>query len=216
MKILGVLITVACVVLNIIIGSFLYQGKVPFLAVFKGNNSVNEHKTTNALNNSKFVTYTDPYGTFYFQYPESWPIVTTEQSRKENSSLIDTFESPDQSDNFLEGFSLYVFSVKEIGFDDLVNNILKNLPSVDSSIKIHEQNKLVINGLPAYEFTYSTTVLANRGLVSFDENARVVLFNMGEEAVMFEFGDQVSTYEQTNKIFQKVIDSYRAAEQVVD
>lgn len=213
MKILGVLITVACVVLNIIIGSFLYQGKVPFLAVFKDDNSVNERKATDTLNNSKFVTYTDPYGTFYFQYPESWPIATTEQDRKENSSLIDTFESSDRSDNFMEGFDLYGFPTKEISFDASISYMLKSLPEADSSLKILEQKKLVINGLPAYEFIYSVVVPANRGLSSFDEKARVILFNMGEEAIMFEFSDQISTYEQTNKIFQKVIDSYRAAKE---
>ncbi len=203
MKIFGIIIIVVSVIVNILIGLFILGMSWNQANPSTGTNSASGSKVTIS---DETIPYINNTHKFQFNYPKDWPITTTIANRENDPTLIDSFNSLNESDKFLEGFTIYsnksVFSQLEM-VDYMRNNLVAN------GYKILSEKPGEIAGRKWHRFDTTSTIKPEDGTAPYDIRGYVYSAEGNDEYITVEYYDQISTFENTKGAFIKTMESFK-------
>lgn len=203
MKIFGIIIIVVSVIVNILIGLFILGMSWNQTDPSTGTNSASGFTVTIS---DETIPYINNTHKFQFNYPKDWPITTTMADHENDPTLIDRFNSQNEADKYLEGFSVFanksVFSQQEM-VDYMRNNLVAN------GYKILSEKPFEIDGHKWHRFDTTSTIKSDDGTSTFDIQGYVYSVEGNGEYITIEYYDQISTFENTKGAFIKTMESFK-------
>lgn len=201
MKIFGIIIIIICFIANVLIGLFIIG-----LSLADKNTVANDtNKGIVATLSSETVPYKNTTIGLNFSYPKEWPISTDPQYKKDNPSLVDTFNSQDSSDGYYEGFSIFVDDINNYTFIEKIDTARNSL--VANGYRIISENPLDTGSNKAQRFEVSGVQQNTNSSVVEKVKGYIYLIATEDKFIFFEFYDQEAKFDNSGKVFVKTMES---------
>ncbi|MFM2383558.1 MAG: hypothetical protein RIQ72_130 [Candidatus Parcubacteria bacterium] len=211
MKTIAYIILVIVIVIQIGIGYSIKTGGSWIQSILNTSSKSSESRSevntaSQDVLSSPMVPYTKSNLGLSFSYPGVWPIMTKDEDRRLDSSLVDSFGSQDDRDGFYEGFYVNHFPVPTDGMEGYFNVLRGNL--VYQKLHIVSEIDRQIAGLKGYVWVYEGTVPSvKQNDPEISTRWILYIIEKGNTLYTFEFSDQIQTFDTNVKKMEELVAS---------
>lgn len=165
-----------------------------------------------------FETYENPDFGLTLTYPPSWTVdeLRTDPAAPSNNSIVAIFKSPSQgqNDKYLENVIINVQGPRSdiSSLETYTANSVAAFTNMSDTIKITNQGKETLAGLPAHQLLYTSTGIPGLTL----EKMQVFTVLNNNTAYVVTFGAEPAEYDKNIQDVEKMINSIKIDREAIE
>lgn len=165
-----------------------------------------------------FETYENPDFGLTLTYPPSWTVdeLRTDPAAPSNNSIVAIFKSPSQgqNDKYLENVIINVQGPRSdiSSLETYTANSVAAFTNMSDTIKITNQGKETLAGLPAHQLLYTSTGIPGLTL----EKMQVFTVLNNNTAYVVTFGAEPAEYDKNIQDVEKMLNSIKIDREAIE
>lgn len=168
-------------------------------------------QSTHGQVDEAFKNYENPKFGLTLSYPPDWTVdeLRNDPAAPSNNSIVAIFKSPSQgqNDKYLENVIINVQGPRSdiASLESYTSNSVKAFTNMSDTIKITEQGKETLAGVPAHKLIYTSTGIPGLNL----EKMQVFTVINNNTAYVVTFGAESAEYDKNIQDVEKMINSIK-------